>query len=66
MIFKVNEAAFLECSDHFLGRLLPPSWTYFTRELGEVDEWDIRIGCSSSQPPFGDDASYVPESMIMS
>jgi len=69
MIFKINETAFLERGDHFLGRLLPPSRTYFILELGEVDDWDsegIRIGCSSNQSPFSDDASYVPESMIKS
>jgi len=67
MIFKINETAFLECSDHFLGRLLPPPRTYFILELGEVDDWDsegIRLGCSSSQSPFSGDASYVSKSIV--
>jgi len=68
MISKINETAFFECSDQFLSRLLSPSRTYFILELGEVDDWDsegICIGCSSSQSPFSDDASYA-KSMIKS
>ena len=65
MIFKVNKTASLECSDYFLGRLLPPSQAFIILKFGEVNDWDfegIRIGCNSNQMPFSDDTSHAPNS----